>query len=55
VSDDLETAIVVCRTCGMPVRVDFTKDGAIAAVFAVCGHVTMPTAHESAHEDPDGQ
>lgn len=39
---DTKTAIVVCITCGMPVRVDFTEAGEIEKVFAVCGHVKAP-------------
>jgi hypothetical protein len=34
-----DTAIAVCETCGMPVRVIFDADGKIEKVLAVCGHV----------------
>ena len=41
-----ESAIVVCETCGMPVRVIFDADGEIEKVLAVCGHVKKPEADE---------
>lgn len=34
-----ETAMAVCATCGMPVRVDFDDDGEIVKVFAFCDHI----------------
>ena len=29
-------AIVICKTCGFPMRVDFDSDGKIVAVYRVC-------------------
>lgn len=34
-------ALVVCKTCNMPVRVKF-ENGKIVQVLAVCGHVEKP-------------
>ena len=33
------TAIAVCRTCDLPIRVVFGEDGEVEKVFAVCLHV----------------
>lgn len=34
-----QSAIVVCATCGMPVRVVFAPDGEVEKVLAVCSHI----------------
>lgn len=48
----VEDALVVCKECGMPVKVRFSG-GEIVAVFAVCGHVKMPAEETPRDESSD--